>query len=873
MKRRGARVVSASSAVSGSPTLPNPAHASANAECSIVDVVAATGPALAIPTLNIFARFQKHRDDFDADWLMVKEDPLTGEEKPALSAHVADKLRRHQAQLGAHRAAAAADRTAARLAQASSGTSDGAAEQQAESVKEAVSVSRRTRRPDMYATDEDEGSVSAAVDVDVEEAMETQKAIVGEGDEEGDYEPEGIKAAQYRHAKAAANLSSSSSPPPPPRTVEEEEVVEVLAPTPTPAVAAKITSPTNEGLSGDYLNFQSITAAGGKALAAGALQATVHMSATAPGTVRGGNTAATGSQSRSPPPRRLPRDAAVERTVVVPLWSIARMERHGGYCTRSPLIALHQEITDLVDYLRPTEAEVTMRRFVEQEVGKLVSQLWPGARVMVYGSMYTQLLLPLSDLDMTLLDVPVPAEEALTALATEISNAGLCESSYPQVILKTKVPLIKFAHKGSLIDVDISVGALDGKRNSECVMRYLNTYPEAMPLVITVKYFLMQRGMHEPYHGGLGSYAATLLVIAFLRQHPIYTTQPEERAMTGLGKLFVDFLRMCGQYWNYARVAISLGDLQLGAGASATASATEEGDFRIRNAFESSSRMQSPVSPASPRGPMGPAQSSIEDPVDPANNAASSLRLFHSVASMFTYAYTALTADFTGEEEQAGGKAASTASTPSADDISRRPTLLSRIFHVDAEMVFRRQAIASTYARLCTEMPAYMADVRRFREAEDAAMLPSNGRSWRERRQERRGGEAAPFLWEKVEPRSVTSLAERLALANLSDAASATASATKTAVKSPKPTAAASASNSESGNPWKRLRSGSGDGGRDDSSTAAQRRHRRADAVSVDSSSDGEGSSGYDSGSRSNASSVRVDVSHETARRRRMRES
>lgn len=39
-----------------------------------------------------------------------------------------------------------------------------------------------------------------------------------------------------------------------------------------------------------------------------------------------------------------------------------------------------------------------------------------------------------------------------------------------------------------------------------------------------IKYFLQQRDMHEPYRGGLGSYATTLLVISFLQHHPIYTT-------------------------------------------------------------------------------------------------------------------------------------------------------------------------------------------------------------------------------------------------------------------------------------------------------------------------------------------------------------
>lgn len=53
----------------------------------------------------------------------------------------------------------------------------------------------------------------------------------------------------------------------------------------------------------------------------------------------------------------------------------------------------------------------------------------------------------------------------------------LCEDVYPQVILKTKVPLIKFQYKGSHIEVDISVDAVDGKDNSDEVIRLLNAFP------------------------------------------------------------------------------------------------------------------------------------------------------------------------------------------------------------------------------------------------------------------------------------------------------------------------------------------------------------------------------------------------------------
>ncbi|KAG5486211.1 hypothetical protein LSCM1_07331 [Leishmania martiniquensis] len=750
-------------------------------------------PTLTIPTLDIFSRFQSKRDDFDADWLLLQEDPATMEEKPRIAAHVADKLRRHQAQLGAHRAAAAADRTrqdsdralvspaTAKVSGAVSGDDLGVV------ATEDHRPARRQRRPETYDSAEESGNDGVGDDG---------------GDDDVEYVPEDRAASQYKRPKmsqkasakdqGSAGVAVSGGSPPVIRSAGRPAGVAAATAPATDAGTASVdplkplsegeergdSEAEREGLTGDYLNFHATSAAGRKAVGADEVQATVHVQSFAS---RGEHrNAGSGSSPRSQEQRRqttpTSQQAERDRVLVVPLWSIARMEQHGGYCTSSPLIALHQEITDLVDYLRPTEAEVTMRRYIEKEIGRLVDRLWPGSSVLVYGSMYTHLLLPLSDLDVTLLDVPVPAEEALTALAKEISTAGLCESAYPQVILKTKVPLIKFVHKDSLIDVDISVGAVDGRRNSECVVQYIKMYPEALPLILTVKYFLMQRGMHEPYHGGLGSYATTLLVVAFLRQHPIYTTHPEQRGMAGLGKLLVDFFRMCGQYWNYRRVAVCLDNYAAPgdeAGAMG-ASANGEGDFRVR--ADGGGRIQSPVSPSSPRGPMGPAQAWIEDPVDPSNNAASSLRLFHSLSSMFAYAYLALTGDVNSaaadESQSQPPTSASSLSSPSSDDISRRPTLLSRIFHADAEMVYRRRAIAATYERLKAEMPVYVKEVRRFRRAEDEAMLQHNcchtAFSWRARRLLRREGTS--FLF--PQQRSVTSLEERLALSRLHESSS-----------------------------------------------------------------------------------------------------
>lgn len=477
------------------------------------------------------------------------------------------------------------------------------------------------------------------------------------------------------------------------------------------------------GLDVDYLSF--LSPAGGKVSAAD-LHVTLH--AAYPHSHHGDDDVPTPRQSSARAGRQATSEtspssfssrygvgtdeAAESAPISFPLWSAKRVKEWGGYCDpeRFPTIALHQEITDFVDFMRPTQAEVSIRRHIELEIQRLCTKLWPGSEVVVYGSLRTHLLLPLSDIDMTIANVPLSPEEALPLLAKEIDAAKLTDGAYPQVILKTKVPLIKFQHAGSLVDVDISIAALDGKENTAIVIDLLNTFPEAKALILVIKYFLQQRDMDEPYKGGLGSYATTLLVISFLQQHPIYTTRPEERRTTGLGKLLVDFFRYYGMYWNYRRCGISL---------------RRGGSYFQRDSLGGSLSRGSPTSPVSPNSPrMGPTEIEVEDPGNPENNAASSVRLYYVISSFFSYAYCALTANLPIPKPSQTSKPIS----PESQEIAQRPTLLSRILHIDSASVQRRRCIESTFRQLCQTQPERMREVMAYKQDEDLALLEGKPR-------------------------------------------------------------------------------------------------------------------------------------------------
>lgn len=59
-----------------------------------------------------------------------------------------------------------------------------------------------------------------------------------------------------------------------------------------------------------------------------------------------------------------------------------------------PLGRLHQEMEDFYSWMCPSEEEHTMRKRVVERIEQVIVDLWPQARVEIFGSFRTGLYLP-----------------------------------------------------------------------------------------------------------------------------------------------------------------------------------------------------------------------------------------------------------------------------------------------------------------------------------------------------------------------------------------------------------------------------------------------------------------------------------------------
>lgn len=319
----------------------------------------------------------------------------------------------------------------------------------------------------------------------------------------------------------------------------------------------------------------------------------------------------------------------------------------------SPLLQLHEEILEFVKFLQPSEAEQAASDEALDRIVTTIEASLQGSEATVFGSRVTGTCLPWSDWDV-MLDTSAcrarhlqSVQAALTASEEAVRKARHC--SFIEPIRRARVPILKLQDAATSLPLDISFNAPSGPAGTLELQRWFQMYPMAVPLVITLKHFLAQRGLAETYTGGVGSFLLSLMVLravqeaaqdvarmmaeaggAPTRAEP--ATKPNKLASSNedhapsepglplsslnLGFLLLYFFELYGVKLNYVTTGVSL---------------RHGGKF-----FSKSARgWQSPGAPG---------LLSVEVPFDPDNDAGKGSFSIHRAREAFRYAYNQLTA-------------------------------------------------------------------------------------------------------------------------------------------------------------------------------------------------------------------------------------
>eukprot|EP00602_Paraphysomonas_sp_CaronLab_P013170 CAMPEP_0185042476 /NCGR_PEP_ID=MMETSP1103-20130426/42376_1 /TAXON_ID=36769 /ORGANISM="Paraphysomonas bandaiensis, Strain Caron Lab Isolate" /LENGTH=1180 /DNA_ID=CAMNT_0027582561 /DNA_START=624 /DNA_END=4166 /DNA_ORIENTATION=- len=93
-----------------------------------------------------------------------------------------------------------------------------------------------------------------------------------------------------------------------------------------------------------------------------------------------------------------------------------------------------------------------------------------------------------------------------------------------------------------------------GVTTRDFVLRLCAMNPDLIPLVLVMKQFLQEKGLHDPFTGGLSSYAVTIMVASII--HPHALERPETKP--DLGTMLLSFLRRFGTRFDTRRHAVVL---------------------------------------------------------------------------------------------------------------------------------------------------------------------------------------------------------------------------------------------------------------------------------------------------------------------------
>jgi non-canonical poly(A) RNA polymerase PAPD5/7 len=181
-------------------------------------------------------------------------------------------------------------------------------------------------------------------------------------------------------------------------------------------------------------------------------------------------------------------------------------------------VRFHNEILSFCDFCSPSRHELNDRRAAFEDVKACIADLFPAAKVEIFGSHMTGIITPSSDIDLVMLGVPQKdgAEtEQLYALADLIKQKQI--ASYCEVISSAKVPIVKLDHLRTKIPMDVCCNNSSGLETGAIMRRFARDFPPMRPLTMVLKVFLAQRRMNDTYSGGIGSFLLCGMIASFLQ--------------------------------------------------------------------------------------------------------------------------------------------------------------------------------------------------------------------------------------------------------------------------------------------------------------------------------------------------------------------
>ena len=200
---------------------------------------------------------------------------------------------------------------------------------------------------------------------------------------------------------------------------------------------------------------------------------------------------------------------------------------------------LHGEILAFAEWVQPRTCEVRARSAIKRLVARHLQALGTGMSVEAYGSSKTGMSLFCSDVDLHFFP-PAPLKEVASLLCESRESSGRRSFVDIDVLGSAQVPIVCMTHAATRVEIDLScaVGQHD-TATPRLVRDAVAEHTQMRPMALVLKVLLMQRGLHETFLGGIGSFKLYVLLAAWLSGRR--GSRPSERGH--LGDCLIEFLQ------------------------------------------------------------------------------------------------------------------------------------------------------------------------------------------------------------------------------------------------------------------------------------------------------------------------------------------
>jgi len=233
-------------------------------------------------------------------------------------------------------------------------------------------------------------------------------------------------------------------------------------------------------------------------------------------------------------------------------------------CADNFLGALHEELLNFTTRMSPTEQEQGIRLRLHERVKAAARTVFQDCDVVVFGSTFTGLALPASDLDFLCTGwggKDRVSDNMMWLFGKTMVEFGVAEDESLDVISTARVPIVKFRDPRTKISVDVCFDQSNALETANLVKAMCKKYGAFLPLALFLKFYHSTRSLNQTYSGGIGSFMLSCMLASMFQSHESRSNSKFNKELfseCSTGSWLVEFFHYYGFDFNYSKVVISV---------------------------------------------------------------------------------------------------------------------------------------------------------------------------------------------------------------------------------------------------------------------------------------------------------------------------